>query len=102
MSAWTAADIPDQSGRTALVTGASGGIGLEVTRQLCDEGARVIMVSRDPEQLAAMAEVVRAEGGEVEIVVKELTKLSGVEIDASSAMDNEVLVIRVKGVPLKE
>lgn len=59
--------------RVGVVTGASGGIGLEVTRQLCDEGARVIMVSRDPEQLAAMAEVVRAEGGEVEIVVKDVT-----------------------------
>jgi len=25
---WTAADVPDQSGRTAVVTGASGGLGL--------------------------------------------------------------------------
>jgi len=56
-----------------VVTGASGGIGLEVTRQLCDEGAKVLMVSRDPEQLAAMREVVRAEGGEVEVVVKDIT-----------------------------
>lgn len=61
------------NGRVCVVTGASGGIGLEVTRQLCDEGARVMMVSRDPEQLAAMSEVVRAEGGEVEVVVKDVT-----------------------------
>ncbi|MBK5110967.1 MAG: SDR family oxidoreductase [Thermoleophilia bacterium] len=60
-------------GRVCAVTGASGGIGLEVTRQLCDEGARVLMISRDPEQLAAMAEVVRAEGGEVEVVVLDVT-----------------------------
>lgn len=60
-------------GRVCVVTGASGGIGLEVTRQLCDEGAKVLMVSRDPEQLAAMREVVRAEGGEVEVVVKDVT-----------------------------
>ncbi|HNG57167.1 MAG TPA: SDR family NAD(P)-dependent oxidoreductase, partial [Solirubrobacterales bacterium] len=59
--------------RVCVVTGASGGIGLEVTRQLCDEGAKVLMVSRDPEQLAAMREVVRAEGGEVEVVVKDIT-----------------------------
>lgn len=61
-------------GRVCVVTGASGGIGLEVTRQLCDEGAKVLMVSRDPEQLAAMREVVRAEGGEVEVVIKDVTE----------------------------
>lgn len=60
--------------RVCVVTGASGGIGLEVTRQLCDEGARVMMVSRDPEQLAAMVEVVRAEGGKAEVVVKDITE----------------------------
>jgi 3-oxoacyl-[acyl-carrier protein] reductase len=60
-------------GRICAVTGASGGIGLEVTRQLCDEGAKVLMISRDPEQLAAMAEVVRAEGGTVEVVVLDVT-----------------------------
>ena len=50
--------------RVCAVTGASGGIGLEVSRQLCAEGAKVVMISRNPEQLAAMAEVVRAEGGD--------------------------------------
>lgn len=60
-------------GRVCAVTGASGGIGLEVTRQLCDEGAGVLMISRDPEQLAAMAEVVRAEGGTVEVLVLDVT-----------------------------
>ncbi len=56
-------------GRICAVTGASGGIGLEVTRQLCAEGARVLMISRDLEELTAMAEVVRAEGGKVEVLM---------------------------------
>jgi len=30
--AWTTEDIPDQSGRVAVVTGANGGLGLEVSR----------------------------------------------------------------------
>ena len=34
MPAWTAADIPDQSGRTAVVTGASSGLGLHVALEL--------------------------------------------------------------------
>jgi NAD(P)-dependent dehydrogenase (short-subunit alcohol dehydrogenase family) len=60
--------------RVCAVTGASGGIGFEVTRQLCAEGARVVMISRDPEQLAAMSEVVRAEGGEVAVLVMDVTE----------------------------
>jgi protochlorophyllide reductase len=32
--AWSAADIPDQTGRVSVVTGANGGLGLEVAREL--------------------------------------------------------------------
>ncbi|MDQ2622013.1 MAG: SDR family oxidoreductase [Actinomycetota bacterium] len=59
--------------RVCAVTGASSGIGFEVTRQLCSEGARVLMISRNPEQLAAMVEVVRAEGGEAGVLVMDVT-----------------------------
>ena len=38
---WTEADIPDQSGRTALVTGANSGIGLEAARALAIRGAQL-------------------------------------------------------------
>jgi len=44
---WTAADIPDQSGRVAVVTGANGGLGLEVARELARRGAFVVMAARD-------------------------------------------------------
>lgn len=44
----------DLSGATALVTGATGGIGLEVARILSELGARVIAVGRDPEKLKAL------------------------------------------------
>ncbi len=60
--------------RVCAITGASGGIGFEVTRQLCAEGAKVLMISRDPEQLAAMSEVVRAEGGTVAVLVMDVTE----------------------------
>ncbi|MBJ3786292.1 oxidoreductase [Devosia sediminis] len=39
--------IPDQSGRIALVTGAAGGLGLEISRMLAASGARVILAGRD-------------------------------------------------------
>lgn len=44
---WTADDIPDQHGRTAVVTGANGGLGLQVARVLAGKGAHVVMAARD-------------------------------------------------------
>ena len=58
---WTAPDIPDQSGRTALVTGANGGLGLETARELARKGAHVIMAARDQEKAAAAEADIRAE-----------------------------------------
>jgi NAD(P)-dependent dehydrogenase (short-subunit alcohol dehydrogenase family) len=47
MSKWTAADLPDMSGRTVIVTGASSGIGLITARELARVGARVVLAVRD-------------------------------------------------------
>ncbi|MEU1729161.1 oxidoreductase [Nonomuraea sp. NPDC005692] len=44
---WTEDDIPDQTGRVAVVTGASSGLGLATTRALARKGARVILAVRD-------------------------------------------------------
>src|SRR5918992_2148958 len=47
MPKWTAAAIPDQSGRTAVVTGANSGIGLVTARELARAGAQVVVTARD-------------------------------------------------------
>ena len=44
---WTAADVPDQSGRVAVVTGANSGIGYEAAAVLAGRGARVVVAVRD-------------------------------------------------------
>ena len=47
---WSVQDIPDQSGRIAVVTGANRGLGLIVARELARAGAEVIIGSRDLER----------------------------------------------------
>jgi len=53
---WTAADVPDQTGRTVVVTGANSGLGAATTRVLADRGATVIMACRDVAKAAAVAD----------------------------------------------
>ncbi|MDH6227079.1 oxidoreductase [Streptomyces sp. MJP52] len=47
MTRWTASQIPDQSGRVAVVTGANGGLGLVTALELARRGAEVVLACRD-------------------------------------------------------
>lgn len=91
MTKWSAEDIPDQSGRTILVTGANSGLGLESARALVAHGARVLMACRNPERgEAAMVEVAKAgsaAGGTAELVVLDLTDLDSVRRAATEVRD---------------
>lgn len=51
-------------GKTVLITGSSRGIGAELARQAAAAGARVLLVARDTEALAELAESIREQGGE--------------------------------------
>ena len=59
-------------GRTALVTGASSGIGADLARQLGAAGARVLLVARREGALASVAEAVRRAGGTAAVVPADL------------------------------
>ena len=64
---WTCADIPDQSGRTALITGANSGLGLETARALAGKGARVLLACRNLEKAEAACREL-AGGGPGELI----------------------------------
>jgi NAD(P)-dependent dehydrogenase (short-subunit alcohol dehydrogenase family) len=85
---WTAADIPDQSGRTAVVTGANGGLGLETARALAGAGAHVVMAARDQEKAAqALAELRREmPGASLEVVALDLGSQASVRDAAGTIL----------------
>jgi NAD(P)-dependent dehydrogenase (short-subunit alcohol dehydrogenase family) len=61
---WTVADIPDQTGRVAVVTGANTGLGLETAKALAGAGADVVMAVRNLDKgEAARAEILSAHPG---------------------------------------
>ena len=57
---WGEADIPSRSGRTAVVTGANGGLGLETARALAAAGADVVMAARNQERATEAMERIRS------------------------------------------
>ncbi len=57
---WTQNDIPDQAGRTAVVTGANGGLGLESAKALAGAGAHVVMAVRNQEKAKDAVARIRA------------------------------------------
>jgi NAD(P)-dependent dehydrogenase (short-subunit alcohol dehydrogenase family) len=59
--AWSTADIPDQTGKVAVVTGANGGLGSHMTRALARAGATVVMAVRDVDRGRTVADAIRAE-----------------------------------------
>jgi NAD(P)-dependent dehydrogenase (short-subunit alcohol dehydrogenase family) len=59
MATWTTRDIPDQAGKLAIVTGATGGLGLETALGLAQAGAEVILVGRNPAKGRAAEGLIR-------------------------------------------
>src|SRR5213592_4978618 len=50
MGKWTTADIPDQTGRTAVITGANTGLGYQTATALAAKGAHVVLAVRNLEK----------------------------------------------------
>ncbi len=82
---WTAQDVPDQHGRTVIITGANSGIGLETAKVLAARGAGVVLAGRDPGRTAAAAEQVSAAatGPKAETAELDLASLESIRTAAA-------------------
>lgn len=69
---WTADDIPDQTGRVAVVTGANGGLGLETARELARKGALVVMGVRNQEKAERAFADIESEIPDARLELREL------------------------------
>jgi len=77
---WTPADIPDQTGRVAIVTGASSGIGRETARVLAAHGASVVLACRNIEKARLAAARIESQhpGARTEVLKLDLASLTSV------------------------
>ncbi|MTB89658.1 SDR family NAD(P)-dependent oxidoreductase [Aeromicrobium senzhongii] len=80
---WDTSAIGDLTGRRALVTGATSGIGTETARELLRHGAEVVITARDDRKAAATV----AELGDVEVVTLDLADLPGTIAAAQGVVD---------------
>lgn len=82
---WDPDRLPDQTGRTAVVTGGNAGIGFHVSRQLARAGARVVLAARSPERARAAIERIRSElpGASLAFVRLDLASLESVRTAAA-------------------
>jgi NAD(P)-dependent dehydrogenase (short-subunit alcohol dehydrogenase family) len=86
---WTAADVGDQHGRIAVITGANTGIGYAAGAVLAARGATVVLAGRDPRRCAAATERLAAAvpGATLDTVQLDLAALESVRAAAAELRD---------------
>src|SRR3954468_14240438 len=100
---WTFANLPDLTGRTAVVTGANTGLGYETAAELAAHGAHVVLAVRNLDKGKAAADLItrRHPGAEVTVQELDLTSLESVREAAEQlrgAHDRLDLLINNAGV----
>jgi len=81
---WTTADVPDQTGKSVIVTGGNGGIGRETARVLLSKGARVYIATRSEEKSQKVIEELKKETGKDTIFFLKLDLSDLVSVKAAA------------------
>ncbi|MFE2600331.1 SDR family NAD(P)-dependent oxidoreductase [Streptomyces sp. NPDC059396] len=81
------------NGKRALVTGSSSGLGAEIAKVLAAEGAAVIVHGRDETRVAAVAEAIRADGGDVTVAIGDLATDAGADAVQTASADAPVDIL---------
>jgi NAD(P)-dependent dehydrogenase (short-subunit alcohol dehydrogenase family) len=103
MTKWTTADIPVQTGRTAVVTGANTGLGYETAAALAAKGAHVVLAVRNLEKGEEAARRIEqaTPGAQIQLQELDLTSLDSIRTAADelrSAHESIDLLINNAGV----
>jgi len=85
---WTVTDIPEQTGKRVLITGANSGIGYQAARVLARKRAQVVLACRDPQRAERAASAIRAEtpSADIEIALVDLASLASVRAFAQAEL----------------
>jgi len=88
---WTATDVPDQAGKTVIVTGGSGGIGKETARVLLSKGAKVYIAARSEEKSQKEIDELKQETGKESVLFLklDLTDLGSIKAAAEEFVSKE-------------
>lgn len=94
---WSPDQIGDQTGRSALITGANSGIGLETARVLASRGARVILAGRSQRKLYEAATTIRNEvpDARLDTLVLDLGDLASIRSAAEQVAAQETIDLLV-------
>jgi NAD(P)-dependent dehydrogenase (short-subunit alcohol dehydrogenase family) len=79
--------MSDMSGKVALVTGASSGIGRATAKAFAARGAKVVIAARRADELATLAKAIEAAGGMVSAKVTDISRSTDVEAMVAHALD---------------
>jgi len=93
------------AGRIALITGASKGLGKAMALALAGAGAKLALVSRNQEQLNAVAKEAQADGGEAKVFVADVTRedqVARVEREVMAAYGGVQILINNAGINVRK
>lgn len=110
MTHWSVADIPDQKGRLVIITGATGGLGFEVGREMAARGAEVVLAARNPAKGAEAVKKILAVNPNARVRFEPLdlsdlssvTAFAGRFLDAGQPVDTLINNAGIMAIPTRK